>query len=159
MRNNFKFSLTTTTQILPKAFGLGKPCWISPSQHHLRCQCLLFPRAQSRLGEVWIFKANARSDGVLVVRVPARSDRGRPRLPPWDQRPPGGHHRCWGENKKVVVKNVFTTTTTSTTSILTTTNHRLIMIDAFRYAGRALGVQLGAHIKTQVEHFSNLLGS
>jgi len=27
---------------------------------------------------------------------------------------------------------------------------RLIMIDAFRYAGRALGVQLGAHIKTQV---------
>ena len=32
------------------------------------------------------------------------------------------------------------------------------MIDAFRYAGRALGVQLGAHIKTQVEHFSNILG-
>ena len=40
------------------------------------------------------FSASARSDGVLVVRVPARSDRGRPRLPPWDQRPPGGHDRC-----------------------------------------------------------------
>ena len=30
---------------------------------------------------------------------------------------------------------------------------RLIVIDAFRYAGRALGVQLAAHIKTQVHSF------
>lgn len=31
--------------------------------------------------------------------------------------------------------------------------HRLIVIDAFRYAGRALGVQLAAHITTQVQCF------
>ena len=122
------------------------------------------------------------SDGILIVWVPARPHRRRPCFPPWylciflfflfflailivfffdwhfvkpcfppwHQCSSRRHHQHQGENNKA---SIIIIVIVVLTSVILTMATRLIMIDAFRYAGRALGVQLGAHIKTQVLWF------
>ena len=93
------------------------------------------------------------SDGVSAVWMPARPHWRRPRLSPRCQLSPRGHDHHWWENNKVIFEIMlkiafFTSFRCSHQSVLLLT--RLIILDAFRFCGRAAGMQIAAHIKTQV---------
>ena len=53
----------------------------------------------------------------------------------------------------IIIMITITITIIITIIIITT---RMVVIDAFRYSGRAVGVQLAAHIRTQVLSFQSL---